>query len=68
MSMLAVVTFDLHKANPSEYPRVKAALARRRLKKEIRSGKSGKLNKPPANTFAAKFSGRWSRKSCQYTS
>ena len=62
MSMLVVVTFDLHGAKPKEYPRVKAALAQRRLKKEIRSGKSGKLSKLPANTFAAKFSGKWNKR------
>jgi hypothetical protein len=37
MSMLAVVTFDLHNAKPTQYPRVKIALEKRRLKKEIRS-------------------------------
>jgi hypothetical protein len=70
MTMLAIVTFDLHGAPPSEYPRVKAALAKRRLKKEIRSKKSGKLSKLPANTFAAEFKGKWAkkkaRKLCDY--
>jgi hypothetical protein len=56
MSILVIVTFDLHRAKPNEYPRVKNALARLRLKKKLLSKKSGKLNKLPANTFAAKFS------------
>jgi hypothetical protein len=61
MTMLIIVTFDLHGAPPSEYPRVKAALRRRRLEKQIRS-KSGKLRALPANTFAAKFGGKWEGK------
>lgn len=68
MSMLVIVTFDLHGANSNEYPRVKAALAKHRLKKEIRSKKSGKLSRLPANTFAAKFSGKWRKKTAKKTS
>lgn len=65
MSMLVLVTFDLHGAAPAEYPRVKAKLAKLRLKKEIRSKKSKKWSDLPANTFAARFKGDWEEKSAR---
>lgn len=62
MSMLAIVTYDLHGAPTPAYKQVKTALAQHKLKKKIRSKKSGKLSRLPDNTFAAKFSGKWNRK------
>jgi hypothetical protein len=62
MSMLVVVTFDLHGAPSAEYPRVQAALANLTLRKQIRSKKSGRLSKMPHNTFVARFSGKWNKK------
>ena len=62
MSMLVVVTFDLHGAPPAEYPRVQTALANLTLKKQIRSKKSGKLSEMPHNTFVARFSGKWNKR------
>lgn len=61
MSLLAIVTFDLHRASPNDYPKVKDALSKLKLKKQIRSRKSTNLNRLPANTFAARFSGKWSK-------
>jgi hypothetical protein len=60
--MLVIVTFDLHGAKPKSYARVKSALSKLKLKKKIRSKKSGKLNRLPANTFVAKVGGDWNSK------
>lgn len=62
MSLLAIVTFDLHGASPNEYPRVKRKLSRLRLKKQILSKDKDTPTRLPANTFAAKFSGSWNNK------
>jgi hypothetical protein len=61
--MLVIVTFDLHGAPSGAYLKLKSALAAQiKLEKNIRSKKSGKLNRLPDNTFAAKFGGKWNRK------
>lgn len=59
MSQLAIVTFDLHDAPPKAYLRVKRKLSRLRLEKQIQSKSKDTPTKLPANTFAAKFSGKW---------
>ena len=58
MSMLVIVTFDLHGAEPQRYRDMKRKLAALRLAKHIRL-KNGVVTKLPANTFAAKYRGRW---------
>jgi len=60
--MLAVVTFDLHGAQPKYYGRVKKLLGRLRLRKHIRVRDRSYPSHLPANTFAAKFSGEWKQK------
>ncbi len=62
MSLLAIVTFDLHGASPNEYPRVKRKLSRLRLEKQILAKDKDTPARLPANTFAAKFSGKWNDK------
>jgi hypothetical protein len=62
MSLLAIVTFDLHGASPNKYPRVKRKLSRLRLKKQILAKDKDTPTRLPANTFAAKFSSKWNNK------
>jgi hypothetical protein len=63
MSLFAIVTFDLHKSashKPAkkDYDQIAAGFARLKLKKEIRSARSGKLSQLTYNTYAAKFKGK----------
>jgi len=55
MSLLAIVTFDLHGAAPSEYPRVKRKLANFGLKKRLSRKGAESQTVLPANTFARKL-------------
>lgn len=60
MSLLVIVTFDLHGAKPQRYRDMKRKLAAFRLEKHIRVKHSAAgPKKLPANTFAAKYRGRW---------
>lgn len=61
MSLLAIVTFDLHGAPTDSYSRVKKRLSGLTLEAEIESKKSDIPTRLPSNTFAAKF-GRGSSK------
>ena len=63
MSMLAIVTFDLHGAHPRSYTKIKRRLSHVRLEKFIRSKKSRHKSGLPANTYAVMFTGKWSKKS-----
>jgi hypothetical protein len=63
MSMLVIVTFDLHGAKPQRYRDVKWKLAALRLEKHIHvKNSAADPKKLPANTFAAKYSGRWTNR------
>lgn len=62
MSLLAIVTFDLHGAPSKEYQRVKRKLSRLRLEKQIVAKDRDTPIRLPANTFAAKFRGKWNNK------
>lgn len=66
MSLLAIVTFDLHGAMPKDYPRVKRKLATLRLEKQMRMKGKDAATKLPANTFAAKFRGTWNHKNASH--
>lgn len=63
MSMIAIVTFDLHYAKSKHYNRVKRKLKTLKLEKQIRIKGKDKPTRLPANTFAAKFRGKWREKS-----
>lgn len=62
MSLLVMVTFDLHGAQSEDYRLVKRKLSAFRLEKQIRSRGKNTPTRLPANTFAAKFAGKWSKK------
>ena len=57
MTLLAIVTFDLHHATPESYIKVKRRLSKLKLENQITPKKSEVPTRLPANTFAAKFSG-----------
>jgi hypothetical protein len=61
MSMMVIVTFDLHKAKPKSYGQVKRALGKLKLKKQMHITSKDYLVDLPANTFAAKFKGKWEK-------
>lgn len=63
MSKLAAVTLDLRFAPPAIYRTVNVDLALLGLRKQIRSRKSGKVSRMPANFYIGRFGGKWSRKS-----
>lgn len=65
MSMLAIVTFDLHGAESKHYSQVKRKLNSIQLDNKIIAKDKDIPTKLPANTFAAKFSGEWSEKSAK---
>jgi hypothetical protein len=62
MSMLAIVTFDLHGAKSKHYGQVKRKLRGLKLEKQINAKEKDYPTKLPANTFAAKFRGKWRKK------
>jgi hypothetical protein len=55
MSLLAIVTFDLHGAVPSEYPRVNRKLANLGLEKRLCRKGAETPTVLPANTFARRY-------------
>lgn len=66
MSLLAIVTFDLHGAMPKDYPRVKRKLKSLKLDKKMRMKGKNAVTQLPANTFAAKFHGAWNHKNASH--
>lgn len=62
MATFALVTFDLHYARPEKYPVIKARLGKLKLHKYVRAAVDNEIRKLPANTFIAKYEGRWNEK------
>lgn len=59
MSLLAIVTFDLHGAESKHYSQVKRKLNTLNLEKQIHTKDNNYPTDLPANTFAAKFESNW---------
>lgn len=62
MATFALVTFDLHGAHPEKYTAVKLRLAKLKLRKYIRAVVDNETRKLPANTYVAKYKGRWNER------
>jgi len=63
MSMFAIVTYDLRSGKSKHYNYVKRKLKTLKLEKQILIKGKDKPTRLPANTFAAKFKGKWRKKS-----
>ena len=62
MATFALVTFDLHGADPKKYSVVKMRLAKLKLHKYVRASIDNETRKLPANTYVAKYKGTWNEK------
>lgn len=65
MSLLAIVTFDLHGASAGDYANVKEKLRHLKLIKRVKNN-SGKFIKLPSNTFVARFRNARGAKQLRY--